>query len=236
MKKQLLKRYGILPLFVWILLGAIVVFFLIPKAIDFLFDIYLSEFTTLNHIEASDMLSYIGTLIGGVLTLCALIVTIQQFEKSKRIDLFDKRFSCYQQLTLINSFVKLLEEEPSLCSITEDNLVYRCQQKYLYIHGVFKDEMFSKHTLNTYWRNIYVSECLTQDVQCLYFSSFLSSCISTEEAIHIGNDLEEFINALFGRNGKINLEITQQKRESFINSFSKISKFIEDKLVEQLKL
>ena len=65
------KRYIIL---------SIVTIFLLPKIIDFLFSIYLCDFFSMKHIEASDVLSYIGVLTGVVATLITLYFTVKQFK------------------------------------------------------------------------------------------------------------------------------------------------------------
>lgn len=65
------KRYIVL---------SIVTIFLLPKIIDFLFSVYLCDFLSMNYIEAPDILSYMGVLIGVLATLITLYFTVKQFK------------------------------------------------------------------------------------------------------------------------------------------------------------
>lgn len=61
----------------------ILVLVFVPKTVDWLFSQYFCDLTALDYIGASDVLGYIGSIIGGVCSLIAVIVAIQQFSVEK---------------------------------------------------------------------------------------------------------------------------------------------------------
>lgn len=69
----------------WILIGvtAILVAFM-PKIIDWLFSNYFSDFTALKIVDAHDVMSYIGAILGAICALIAVLVAVKQFSVEKR--------------------------------------------------------------------------------------------------------------------------------------------------------
>jgi len=65
----------------WLLL---VIFLCLPKALDLLFSYHLFDWLSMNEIEASDILGYIGSLVGGVCSLIAILIAIKQFTIDKK--------------------------------------------------------------------------------------------------------------------------------------------------------
>lgn len=55
----------------------------LPKIVDALFSFHIADFLALKHIDAPDMLAYLGSIIGSVFALLAIIVAIMQFNKEK---------------------------------------------------------------------------------------------------------------------------------------------------------
>jgi len=88
--KRHFKRY-------WWVLTLLVILFFLPKIIDALFNVYLCDFTAMNNINSSDMLEYVGSIIGGVCALAAILVAIKHFSTDKKPIIIprNKRFFLY---------------------------------------------------------------------------------------------------------------------------------------------
>lgn len=102
------------------IIAIVIVVVFIPKIVDSLFSIYLCDFTALKIVDAHDVISFIGAVIGGACSLVAVLVTVKHFKIEKRpiiiprnkIVYFYQKFECiYMLQNTLN-----IEKEPDLGS------------------------------------------------------------------------------------------------------------------------
>lgn len=105
----------------WSIIGvaAILVVFM-PKIIDWLFDNYFSDFTALKIVNAHDVMSYIGAILGATCALIAVVVAVKQFSTEKRPIIIPQNKTIYYYRKFDRGYAFQdspdIKEQPEPCS------------------------------------------------------------------------------------------------------------------------
>lgn len=62
----------------------VIIFLLLPKLVDLSYEFYFCDLISMNNIDASNLLSYLGSIIGGLVSLMAILIAIKQFTTEKK--------------------------------------------------------------------------------------------------------------------------------------------------------
>lgn len=105
----------------WIIIGvAVILVAFIPKIIDWLFSNCFSDFTALKIVNAHDVMSYIGAILGAICALIAVVVAVKQFSTEKRPIIIPQNKTIYYYWKFDRGYAFQdspdIKEQPEPCS------------------------------------------------------------------------------------------------------------------------
>lgn len=164
--------------------------------------------------------------------IIAVIVSICTAKIQNKIALYERRFICYQQFCGLQAFADFIDqlENPAV----DNDTISQYQQKYLDIHNLLVDKEFQKYRFDPTRRNVYVWNCLEKDRYFITSALFLLRRIDEKELEALETAITKFIEELFRLPDKMDIKKITERKDSFIDSFSKI-RFIEEELKTTLR-
>lgn len=181
-------------------------------------------------IECSCQQSDFWTIFLSLVTIAVAIwVPWRIAVKQNKIALFETRLKCYRTLNSIKSFYTFVSEittfEENHDSKAEvHSPIENCRGKYLEIHDLLSDDKaMSQIRSSTFWKNIFIKDCIHLDCEAICSGAFLTKAITLDDAERIGKALHEFVVALFDT-GK--MAIITEKREALTKDSAEICKLV----------